>query len=495
MNSAPLSMVYRCDKQLSKLTKQLKHFYNSGEFCDVILHSRTSQIHAHRIILAAFSPHFYHCINRHTDRRNIAEIQLRSFDDRAVKAIVDFFYNGVITVDSDSAEQIFSLANTLQVKEVEKLCLTFLNAQQSFASEIDQERKPHFDAELGRYSIVEPSKVESSSRSSPRTSPSVSTSGRPLSDSGSVDTIDSDVVNIKTEVQDYSYESIQEDYREYYKERKKGGESRMKLTKTVVDMSNVQPKTVGQSINYSQQYMFVRPPSPPPPPALQMMAPVRDSESSENNSSSSISKNQSYQSGDDSNTDASQQESDLFSGPLEPMFECRICKQMFVAKHSLEMHMVSVHGFANQYHSTQKKRQRMSPGEVSPDFIGAILCGTCGKYFRDEQSLKFHKYNHMLRFCCNVCGKRFSRSWNLHRHRKTHVRYGEDNMIMDSGDDSMIENPPTEYVDEISSEMVDLTNTGEEEADTSRDVSSEKSDDEKMPEEVSISEEKEDSSK
>jgi hypothetical protein len=53
-----------------------------------------------------------------------------------LKAVVDFFYNGIITVDSDSAEQIFTLANTLQVKEVEKLCLTFLNAQQSFASEV-----------------------------------------------------------------------------------------------------------------------------------------------------------------------------------------------------------------------------------------------------------------------------------------------------------------------------------------------------------------------
>ena len=136
MNCAPLSMVYRCDKQSSKLSQQLKHFYSCGEFCDVILYSRSSQIHAHRLILAAFSPYLYHNINRHTDRRNIAEIQLRNFDDRAVKAVVDFFYNGMITVDSDSAEQIFSLANTLQVKEVEKLCLTFLNAQQSFASEV-----------------------------------------------------------------------------------------------------------------------------------------------------------------------------------------------------------------------------------------------------------------------------------------------------------------------------------------------------------------------
>lgn len=494
-------MVYRCDKQSSKLSQQLKHFYSCGEFCDVILYSRSSQIHAHRLILAAFSPYLYHNINRHTDRRNIAEIQLRNFDDRAVKAIVDFFYNGIITVDSDSAEQIFSLANTLQVKEVEKLCLTFLNAQQSFASEIDQDRKPHYDAESRRYNIVEPSKVESSSRSSPRTSPSVSTSGRPLSESGSVDTVDSDVVNIKTEVQDYSYESIQEDYREYYRERKKDNENRIKLTKSVVDMSHVQPKVTGQSMSYSQQYMFVRPPSPPPPPTLQMMAPQRESESTEvtDNSSSAAVKDQSYHSGEDSNNDVSLQESDPFSGPLEPMFECRICKQMFVARHSLEMHMVSVHGFTNQYHSHQKKRQRVSPGEVSPDYIGAMQCGTCGKYFRDAQSLKFHKYNHMLRFCCNVCGKRFSRSWNLHRHRKTHVRYGEVGMIMDnSGDDSMIENLTAEYMDEISSEMVDLTNTGEE-GDTSRDMSSEKSDEEKMVEEasvsVSVSEEKEESEK
>lgn len=490
-------MVYRCDKQTSKLSQQLKHFYSCGEFCDVILYSKSSQIHAHRLILAAFSPYFYHCIHRNTDRRNVAEIQLRSYDDRIVKSIVDFFYNGVITVDSDSAEQIFSLANTLQVKEVEKLCLTFLNAQQSFASEIE-DRKPHFDTEIGRYSIVEPSKVESSSRSSPRTSPSVSTSGRPLSDSGSVETVDSDVVNIKTEVQDFSYEALQDDYREYYREgRKKDSEGKIKLTKTVVDMSHIQPKLTGQSVNYSQQYMFVRPSQPPPPPTLQMMAPQRDTEKSNdaemsepNNSSSTSAKNQQYQSSEEGSADASQQDSDLFPGTLEAMFECQICKQMFVAKHLLEMHMMGIHGFSNLLnHQQQKKRQRVSPGEVSPDFVGGMQCDTCGKYFRDAQSLKFHKYNHILRFSCNVCGKRFSRSWNLHRHRKTHVRYGE--VILDSGeDDSMMENMSTEYVDEISSEMVDLTSNVEDDADsslssmnTSQDIPSEKGEEEKKDEE------------
>jgi hypothetical protein len=65
---------------------------------------------------------------------------------------------------------------------------------------------------------------------------------------------------------------LSEDYREYYRERKKDNENRIKLTKSVVDMSHVQPKVTGQSMSYSQQYMFVRPPSPPPPPTLQPCA-------------------------------------------------------------------------------------------------------------------------------------------------------------------------------------------------------------------------------
>lgn len=463
-------MVYRCDKQTSKLAQQLKHFYTCGEFCDVILYSRTSQVHAHRLILAAFSPYFYHTIHRNTDRRNIAEIQLRSYDDRIVKAIVDFFYNGVITVDSDSAEQIFSLANTLQVKEVEKLCLTFLNAQQSFASEIEPDRKPILDGAIGRYNI-EPSRVESSSRSSPRTSPSVSTSGRPLSDSGSVD---SDV--IKQEVQDYSFE---DEYREYYREeKKKESEGRVKVAKTVVDMSHLEPKLSCPPASYSQQYMFVRP-SPPPPPTLQMMAPQHNSSKSHDtdmSESGHASSSKDQTSGEDSNQDSSHADMEGISINLDNMLECQICKQMFESKHLLDIHVAGVHGLGNY-----KKRQRVSPGEVSADVDGALPCGTCGKHFRDAQSLKFHKYNHMLRFSCNVCGKRFSRSWNLHRHRKTHVRYSHMSSVLVDGDEDSMH---AEYVDEISSDMVDLTSTGEEDTETSlntsHDVDSpEKTDDDK----------------
>lgn len=262
-----------------------------------------------------------------------------------------------------------------------------------------------------------------------------------------------------------------DEYREYYREeKKKESEVRVKLTKSVVDMSHIEPKLSCPPVNYSQQYMFVRP-SPPPPPTLQMMAPQRDLAKSQDaemsepsHVSRSSSKDQSFTSGDDSNHDSSQADIESISINLDNMLECQICKQMFESKHLLDIHVAGVHGLGNY-----KKRQRVSPGEVSADVIGALPCGTCGKYFRDAQSLKFHKYNHMLRFSCNVCGKRFSRSWNLHRHRKTHARYsGLSSVLVDNGDDDSMH---TEYVDEISSDMVDLTSNGEEDTETSLNTS------------------------
>jgi len=36
----------------------LREFYQTGEFCDVVLHVGNLTIQAHRTVLAAFSPYF-----------------------------------------------------------------------------------------------------------------------------------------------------------------------------------------------------------------------------------------------------------------------------------------------------------------------------------------------------------------------------------------------------------------------------------------------------
>lgn len=56
--------------------------------------------------------------------------------DECVRQLVDFCYSSNITVDSQSADKILTAANFLQIKEIEKLCITFLAAQQALKSEV-----------------------------------------------------------------------------------------------------------------------------------------------------------------------------------------------------------------------------------------------------------------------------------------------------------------------------------------------------------------------
>lgn len=138
MAQAPLSMVYRSDKQLPILFRTLHSFYRLGTFCDVILVTSHCRIRVHSVIMAAFSPLLYQMLGGETwsvERRQM-EVTLPNVDYVALVSLIEYCYTGVITVDSSSADKILGVAVALQVKEVEKLCVTFINAQQSFSSEV-----------------------------------------------------------------------------------------------------------------------------------------------------------------------------------------------------------------------------------------------------------------------------------------------------------------------------------------------------------------------
>ena len=69
--------------------------------------------------------------------KQCSEITLRShLEEEAVCQLINFCYSSDITVDSKSADKILTAANFLQVKEVEKLCITFLVAQQALKPEV-----------------------------------------------------------------------------------------------------------------------------------------------------------------------------------------------------------------------------------------------------------------------------------------------------------------------------------------------------------------------
>lgn len=134
MESAPLSMVYRSEKQLPKLNLAFQEFYEHEEFCDITLVATTKRFRAHRVILAAFSPYFYQAFSQQNSY--LSEFSCHRFDEGSLKCLLDFCYSGVITVNSVSAEKLLSVATVLQIKEVEKLCQTFLRAHQAFVHEV-----------------------------------------------------------------------------------------------------------------------------------------------------------------------------------------------------------------------------------------------------------------------------------------------------------------------------------------------------------------------
>jgi hypothetical protein len=160
---------------------------------------------------------------------------------------------------------------------------------------------------------------------------------------------------------------------------------------------------------------------------------------------------------------------------------CSICQQKFNSSKALGIHMV-LHDRGHPSFIPKRNRKSTFPQkhEHSRSELGSssgelFTCSTCGKSFRDNRSLKFHRYNHVLRHVCPICGKRFSRSWNLQRHKKSHFKVGISGWQLTSENSEDLtrseeeaENLNSSFTDEenqmssacVAQEPVDLTEAG-----------------------------------
>ncbi|XP_052285667.1 zinc finger and BTB domain-containing protein 14-like isoform X2 [Dreissena polymorpha] len=455
--SAPLSLRYHSDQLNNKVVSMLREFYLTGEFCDVVLHVGSLAIHAHRTVLAAFSPYFRDLFHQPSNKHKTDITLGNHLRDESVRQLVDFCYSSNITVDTQSADKILMAANFLQIKEIEKLCITFLAAQQALRSEAIQQQMPQTVFVPTTTSTLSP--TQNKPRSDSRELVCADTSGigssnnspRQSSRPSSVPSGNGSVIVQPLEDQEMEVINVKKEHQE----DSPNDHPVFPLSSSYTwGRSGTPYDTFRSGMPAFPGFLFPPLPSAFPLPvtsAVQhqlLMKALANQTPTLHHAGDSLLETGEISSGKyaiaaqvkDSDNTGNLSDPEDNSQPIA--LQCHVCLKQFETSTGLKDHVLLEHkdltspilsppykmlspGQKLENPHSQASSQQDSPRERKDSgetYGGNNMCGTCGKSFRDPQSLKFHRYNHVLRYQCNFCGKRFSRSWNLHRHRKTHYR-------------------------------------------------------------------------
>jgi len=84
------------------------------------------QVHAHRIVLAAFSDFFAAMFETKMKESVQSEVTLHDVDGDSFVHIVDFAYSGRIAIRADTVQKLLETADYLGVDQVKYGCCTFM---------------------------------------------------------------------------------------------------------------------------------------------------------------------------------------------------------------------------------------------------------------------------------------------------------------------------------------------------------------------------------
>ena len=99
------------------------------ELCDIVLHVGELQIHAHKLVLASFSPYFYAMFTNDVVESRQNSITLKSMDPRSVELLTEFAYTAQIKITEENVQYLLPVACILQILPVKKACCDFLQSQ------------------------------------------------------------------------------------------------------------------------------------------------------------------------------------------------------------------------------------------------------------------------------------------------------------------------------------------------------------------------------
>lgn len=120
---------FNCSEHLLRSFKRMESFRKNCQLCDTVLIVGDKRIHAHRLVLAAFSDYFSAMFTGDLAETNQETVHLTDVDPGAVEALVQYAYTSHIEIKVENVENLLSVACILQIDEVKEACSEFMKHQ------------------------------------------------------------------------------------------------------------------------------------------------------------------------------------------------------------------------------------------------------------------------------------------------------------------------------------------------------------------------------
>ena len=121
-------------KECPDLLQYAKANRNDGTFNDVTIQTGHLSIGANRMVLSCCSTFFEKMFKSQMKERYESSITIHEIDSTAVKHVIDYMYEGSITIDNTTVMDILAAADFLQLPEIKLFCFEFLKEHISSGS-------------------------------------------------------------------------------------------------------------------------------------------------------------------------------------------------------------------------------------------------------------------------------------------------------------------------------------------------------------------------
>lgn len=108
--------VFKRQQHSTKLSQELNNMLRCNTLLDVTIYCDDGQVSAHKLVLAASSIYFRNLFKRMTDTFHYPAIVLREIPIDDLKTIIDFIYDGEISVPRSRVSSLLRCANYLQIE-------------------------------------------------------------------------------------------------------------------------------------------------------------------------------------------------------------------------------------------------------------------------------------------------------------------------------------------------------------------------------------------